>query len=376
MPLGEITVNALNLKQGPFPTVENYFLYIGECATNQDTLLFLNTDSDLDVELGAADSELKRQIVAAKANAGQNWAAAVIPVADGSLWDAAVDLAMNENVRVESIVITTPVTAQADLTAMQAKALGLIATYGRRVSFIAAAVAIDPTAVTGQTWSAYITAVNNLTDTLAADRVQIVPYIFDDAVGIYAGRLCNDQTSVADTPMRVATGSIVGQDQSTLPVDMNGIIYSNAHAKALNDQRFSVPAFYADYEGVYWSDGQVLDVTGGDFTVIENLRVVDKAARMVRIVLIGLLGDRRFNSTPIGEAWAIGKLTRPLREMSRSTVFQGIPFPAELKPPVDGDIAITWITRTQVEVFIKARPFEIPKDITANIVLDLSAPTL
>lgn len=68
-------------------------------------------------------------------------------------------------------------------------------------------------------------------------------------------------------------------------------------------------------------------------------------------------------------------MMRPLREMSRSTVFQGIPFPAELKPPQDGDIVVTWITRTQVEVFMKARPFEIPKEITANIVLDLSAPT-
>tara|TARA_R110002050_G_scaffold57423_3_gene128943 strand:+ start:88555 stop:89685 length:1131 start_codon:yes stop_codon:yes gene_type:complete len=375
MALGEITVNALNLKQGPFPTVENHFLFIGEGATNQDTILFLNTDSDLDVELGSVDSEIKRQVVAAKLNAGQSWAAVVIPLADGSLWDAAVDLAMNENVRVETIVICTPVTAQADLTAMQAKALDLIATYGRRVSFIATAIAIDATPVTGQSWSAYITAINDLTDTLAADRVTIVPYIYNDWAGIYAGRLCNDQTSVADTPMRVATGTIVGQDQSTLPVDKDGIKYSNAHAKALNDQRFTVPAFYADYEGVYCSDGQVLDVVGGDYTVIENLRVVDKAARMVRIVLIGLLGDRRFNSTPAGEAWAISKLMRPLREMSRSTEFQGIPFPAELQSPKDGDIAIAWITRTQVEIFMIARPFSIPKDITANIVLDLSAPT-
>ena len=375
MALGKVAVNALNLKQGPFPTVENYFLFIGECATNQDTLLYLNTDSDLDVELGAVDSELKRQVVAAKANAGQNWACAVIPLADGSLWDAAVDMAMNENVRVEAVVITTPVTAQADLTAMHAKALSLMATYGRRAFFIAAAVAIDPTPTTGQTWSTYIAAVNNLTDTLLADTVSIVPYIYDDAVGIYAGRLCNDQTSVADTPMRVATGTIVGQDQSTLPKDMDGIIYNNAHAKALNDQRFSVPAFYADYEGVYWSDGQMLDAVGGDYTVVENRRVVDKAARMVRIVLIGLVGDRRFNSTPIGEAWALSQLMRPLREMSRSTVFEGIPFPAELQPPKDGDIVITWVTKNEVEIFIKARPFDIPKDLTANIVLDLSAPT-
>ena len=375
MALGKVVVNALNLAQGPFPEVEKYFLFIGECGTNQDTILFLNTDSDLDVELGAADSELKRQVEAAKLNAGVGWAAVVVPVADGLLWDAAVDLVMNANIKAEAVVVCTPVTSQAELTAMHAKSVEINATYGRRLFFIAAAAAIDPTPVSGQTWSDYITALTVYTDSLSAFRVTIVPYIYDDAVGIYCGRLCNQQTSVADTPMRVATGSIVGQDQSTLPVDMNGVIYSNAHAKALNDQRYSVPAFYADYPGVYWSDGEMLDVPAGDYQAIENLRVVDKAARAVRIVLIPLVADRRFSSDPAGEAWAIGKLSRPLREMSRSTVFQGIPFPAELRPPKDGDIAITWITRTQVEVFMKARPFDIPKDITANIMLDLSAPT-
>lgn len=373
MAIPEIVVNALNLSQGEFPTVEKYLLFIGEGATNNDTILFLNTDSDLDVELGAADSEIKRNVEAAKLNAGQNWAAAVIPVADGSLWDAAVDLAMNENVRVEGIVICTPVAAQADLTAMQAKAVEINAEYGRRVFFIAAADAINPAT---QTWAAYITAINDLTDGLSAFRVSVVPYIYNNAVGIYAGRLCNDQVSIADTPMRVRTGSLVGVDQSMLPVDSAGVRYSNAHAKALNDQRFSVPVMFADYEGVYWSDGQTLDAATGDFQVIENLRVVDKAARAVRLVLITLLGDRSFNSTPVGTAWATGKLMRPLREMSKSTVFQGIPFPAELKPPQEGDIAITWKTRTEVEIFMVARPFEIPKAITANIILDLSAPTI
>lgn len=375
MSLGKVTVNALNLAQGPFPTVEKYFLFIGVGATNVDTLLYLNTDSDLDAELGAGDSEIKRQVMAAKLNAGQNWACAAMPLADGALWDGAVNKAMNANVRVEAIVVCTPVAAQADLTAMQAKAEEINATYGRRVLFVAAAVALDPTPITGQNWSEYVIALNLLTDTLSAFRVSLVPYIFDDAVGMYAGRLCNAQVSVADTPMRVATGTVIGQDQSTLPVDKDGIIYSNAHAKALNDQRFSVPAFYPDYPGVYWSDGQMLDVPAGDFQVIENLRVVDKAARAVRLVLISLLGDRRFNSSPVGEAWTLSKLMRPLREMSRSTEFQGIPFPAELKSPMDGDVAITWITRTKVEIFMKARPFAIPKDITANIVLDLSAPT-
>ncbi len=375
MALGKIAVNALNLMQGPFPTVENYFLYIGVGATNVDSLLFLNTDSDLDVELGAADSEIKRQVVAAKANAGQNWACVAIPVADGSLWDPAVDLAMNNNIKVEGIVVCTPVTAQAELTAMQAKAMDLMTTYGRRAFFIAAARAIDSTPGSGENWSTYITDIKNLTDSLSAFRVSIVPYIYDDAVGIYAGRLCNAQTSVADTPMRVATGTIIGQDQSTLPTDKDGIVYSNAHAKALNDQRFSVPAFYADYEGVYWSDGQMLDAVGGDYTVIENLRVIDKAARMVRIILIGLVGDRRFNSTTSGEAWALKKLTRPLRIMSKSTEFNGMTFPSEIQKPKDGDIAITWVTREKVEIYMVAQPYTIPKDLTANIMLDLSDPT-
>lgn len=374
MALGKITVNALNLNQGPFPTIEKYFLFIGEGATNQDTLLFLNTDSDLETELGAADSEIKRQIVAAKANAGQNWACCAIPVADGSLWDAAVDIAMNADIKVEAIVVCTPVSVQADLTAMNTKAETINSTYGRRLFFIAAAAAIDPTPVSGQTWSAYITALTALTTALSAMRVSVVPYIYDDAVGIYAGRLCNDQTSVADSPMRVNTGTLIGQDQSTLPLDMDGIRYNNAHAKGLNDQRFSVPQFYPDYEGIYWSDGQTLDVTTGDYTVIENLRVVDKAARAVRLVLIGLVADRRLNSTPVGEAWAKNKLMRPLYEMSRSGVFLGIPFPAELKPPKDGDIQFNWITRTKVDIYMIARPFEIPKDLTANIILDLSTP--
>ncbi len=375
MSIGNVTVNALNLNQGPFPTVEKYFLFIGVGATNVDSLLFLNTDSDLDVELGAADSEIKRVVTAAKANAGQNWACCAIPVADGALWAAAFDMAMNNNVKVEACVVCTPVANQADLTAMHTKAVDTNTTFGRRLFFIAAAQAIDPTPVTGETWSEYITALTPLTAALSAFRVSVVPLIYTDAVGIYAGRLCNDATSIADTPMRVATGTLVGQDQSTLPTDKDGVIYNNAHAKALNDQRFSVPQFYPDYEGVYWTDGQLLDVATGDYTVVENLRVVDKAARAVRLVLISLLGNRQFNSSPAGTAWATNRLMRPLREMSKSTVFKGIPFPAELKTPQDGDILINWITRTQVEIFMIARPFEIPKSITANIILDLSTPT-
>ena len=374
MALGKITVNALNLAQGEFPTVEKYFLFVGTGPANQNTILFLNTDSDLDAELGSAASELKTQVKAARDNAGQNWACVAIPLANGALWADAVDKAMNANIRVEAVVVTTPITSQSNITDMQTKALEINTVYGRRLFFIACAAAIDPSPTTGQNWSEYITSLQALTNNVSAYRVSVVPMILTDAIGIYAGRLCSYKTSVADTPMRVETGPLVGVDETDLPLDNEGIRYSNAHAEALNDQRFSVPQLYADYPGVFWADGQLLDGPAGDYQVVENLRVVDKAARAVRIVLIGLLGNRRFNSSPVGEAWAISKLMRPLLEMSRSYTFQGIPFPGELKTPQDGDIAINWITRTQVEIFLIARPFEIPKDLTANIVLDLSAP--
>lgn len=374
MALGKITVNALNLAQGEFPTVEKFFLFIGAGTTNQDTVLFLNTDSDLDAELGVATSELKTQILAAKANAGQNWACAAIPVSDGAQWSAAVDIAMNQDVRVEAIVVCTPVTAAAQLTAMQTKAELINSTYGRRVFFIANTREIDPTPSTGDSWSAFIAELTALVSGLSAYRVSVVARIFTDSIGIYAGRLCNDGVSVADSPLRVSTGPLVGVDQAGLPIDNLGIVYDNAHAKALNDQRFSVPQLYADYPGVFWSDGQTLDAPTGDYAAIENLRVVDKAARAVRLVLISLLGDRRFNSTPIGTDFAIAKLSRPLRDMSKSYSFFGIPFPADIYPPADNAIQIQFVTRTQVQVFMQVRPFEIPKDITANIILDLSAP--
>jgi hypothetical protein len=372
MALGKVTVNALNLSQGAFPTVEKYFLFVGVAPSNVGTLVFLNTDSDLDAALGVASSDLKTQIKAAKANAGQNWACVAAPVVDGTLWAPAVDKAMNEAVKVEAVVVCSPVTAAANITAMQTKALDINTSFGRRVFFMASTIAIDPTAGTGQTWSTYITAQTALVTGLKCERVVVVPRIYTDSLGILAGRLCNYSTSIADTPMRIETGALVGQDITTLPLDNTGVRYNNAHAKALNDLRFSVPQLYADYPGVYWTDGQTLDAPAGDYQVIENLRVVDKAARAVRIVLISLVGNRRFNSSPIGEAWAIINLMRPLLEMSRSYTFAGIPFPAELQVPKDGDVAIQWITNTQVQVFLKVRPFSIPKDITANIVLDLS----
>ncbi|EPM83861.1 DUF2586 family protein, partial [Pseudomonas syringae] len=40
--------------------------------------------------------------------------------------------------------------------------------------------------------------------------------------------------------------------------------------------------------------------------------------------------------------------------------------------PKDGDIVLTWTSKTSVVAYLKLRPLNCPKDLTANIALDLS----
>jgi len=47
-------------------------------------------------------------------------------------------------------------------------------------------------------------------------------------------------------------------------------------------------------------------------------------------------------------------------------------FPGEITQPKDGDIVINWLSKTAVVAYLTLRPLNCPKDITANIALDLS----
>lgn len=372
MALGSVTVTGENQQQGAPTAIEKYFLFVGVAPEGVGELVYLNTQSDLDAALGAAASALKTQVAAARANGGQSWACVAAPVASAADWETAVDLALADGPSVEAVVLCFPVPDQAAITAYQTKAVEILG-QGRRLWFVVAAAAIVASGEGAQTWGDYATALSALTTGVVAERVMVVPQIFPDTLGILAGRLCRHDVSVADSPMRVATGSLIGRDQGAFPVDSAGVRYGNAHAQALNDARLTVPQTYPDYPGVYFSDGQTLDGPTGDYAVIENLRVVDKAARAVRLILIGMVADRKLNNSPDSEAWAVNKMGAPLRAMSKSYTFQGVPFVADIEPPKDGDIAIQWVTRTQVSVYLKVTPYNAPKSINAYILLDLSA---
>lgn len=365
--LGRIQVNNLNLIQGELPSVESYFLFVGRGAgTNEGKLVTMTQDTDLDAVLGAATSNLKTQIEAARLNAGQNWFGCVIPLAAAATWAAAVDFAM-ERTSVEAIVVTDPVTAAADLEAMQAKAESIMARYMRPVFFIPCSRA--PLAT--ESWAEFMDVLRPITANVAADQVNPVATIWGPEVGAYAGRLANRSVTVADSPMRVATGALVGV-WTARPEDKDGVILDMSVLSALDKARWSVPQWYPDYPGVYWGDGNVLDVPGGDYQAVENLRVVQKAMRRIYPLAVARVADRRLNSTPVSIAAAKTYFMRPLRAMSHSRKILGLVFPGEIEPPKDDDIVITWPGKYSVEIWLTVRPYNSPKDITCNILLDLT----
>ncbi|RNM52898.1 DUF2586 family protein, partial [Salmonella enterica] len=133
---------------------------------------------------------------------------------------------------------------------------------------------------------------------IAEKSVQLVPRLWGNEPGVLAGRLCNRAVTIADSPARVKTGPLLSLGSDELPKDGAGATLELATLQALEAQRYSVSMWYPDYDGFYWSDGRTLDVEGGDYQSIETLRIVDKAARRVRLLAIGKIADRSLNSTP------------------------------------------------------------------------------
>ena len=364
-----VQINNLNQMQGPVTEVERHLLFIGSAPNNTGKLLSLNTQSDFDTLLGEADSELKTNLQAARDNAGQNWtAAAYVLPGNGDWLDAAREAQLTQSF--EGIVVLGQVWDEATINAAHALNQELIAQWGRWQFLLLAVPGIDNDSVTGEVWADYEATLAALQDGIKADSIALIPQLWPNLIGVYAGRLCNRAVSVADSPCRVKTGALVGLGNK--PKDKDGIPLPLATLQTLEQNRYSVPMWYPDYDGLYWADGRQLDAEGGDYQVIENLRVAYKVARRVRIRAIARIGDRSFNSTPGSTAAAITYFGKDLREMARAITINGQPFPGDIASPQDGDISIQWIAKNLVSVYVVVRTMDCPKGIAVNIMLDLS----
>lgn len=366
MSLGTVQINNLNLGQGDITAVERHFLFIGRAGIADEESQLYSVGAQTDLEKVFADSPLREQLIAAQLNAGQNWTAAVYPLADGESIFSAIDRA-NEVQSFETIVLCDEQTTDVQISTTHDALVSLKATLGRFVSALIAVPGID---VATQTWAQYEAASVALQSGIAADLVVLVPQLHGNNVGVLAGRLCDRSVSIADSPMRVATGSVLGLGLA--PIDSANEPLSLATLTTLSTARFSVPQWYSDFQGVYWGDAQTLDAVGGDYQYLEHLRSVHKASRQVRVLAIRRVGNRALNSTPNSIELNKSYFMKPLREMSKSSTILGTPFPGEIKPPVEGDIDIVWTSNKAVTLYLVVRPYNSPKEITVNILLDLS----
>lgn len=361
-----VQVNNQQQMQGPISEIERHLLFVGNGTVNVGKLLSLNSQSDLDTLLGAADSVLKANIAAAMTEAGQNWTASALVIAEGAYWDEAV-LEVQSVGSWEGVVLLIDGVDRVQITDAQALRNDLIAKHGRWVWMMLAVAGIDSK---NESWSEYEAAMTALTANVAAPGVMVVPQLHGTNAGALAGRLCNRSVTIADSPMRVKTGALTTLGAN--PVDADGVELSLATLQTLDAARLSVPCWYPDYAGIYWADGNMLEVDGGDYQVIEYVRVTDKVARRMRKRGIARIADRALNSTPGSIAAAILYFGRDLREMSRTATIAGIQFPGEIMPPADGDIVIAWESKTAVAIYVQVQPYDCPKKITINILLDLN----
>ncbi|MGB0894026.1 MAG: DUF2586 domain-containing protein [Parashewanella sp.] len=365
MSLGKVQVNNLNLGQGDLPSLERHFLFIGRAGHADEESKLFSVNSQTDIEADFKNGVLRDQLVAAQANAGQNWTGAAYCLAADEDWQDAVDRA-NETQSFEAVVLCDVLTTAAQIKAAHDKVFSLQAKLGRFVFVMIATAGINKTT---QTWSDYEAAQAALVKDIAKHLVIPVPQLHGNNLGVLAGRLATRRASIADTPMRTETGPTL--KLGAAPVDKNEKPLELSTLGTLAKNRLSVPQWYPDLEGVYWGDGSTLDAKGGDYQYIEHLRPVLKASREVRILAIQRIGNRRLNSTPNSIEQHKTYFMTPLRRMSKTHTIGDDTFPGDIKPPKDGDISINWLTKKNVTIGMLVRPYSSGKEITVNLALDL-----
>lgn len=405
MGLGKVTVNNINQYQNSPDEVERRFVYIGKTSIsalqNVVTAVSSNTDleklftSEVAAEESAEESDGEaikstasqttdtesysyKDLLAGQVNAGQNWTAAYVGLADDGAWQDALDMVIKTQIGYEAVIICDPVTEPAQLEAAKTKMAEVQSKKAQYMFAMMRTLPIDDTPdpdplvgdETGQTWAQYITSLETLVTDFVAERVMCIPTLFDNDLGILAGRLCNRIVTVADSPMRTATGTLIGMGSpktDKTQAEMPDTIFSTLDASG-----FSVPQTYPGEKGWYWADGNTFDLETGDYKLIENLRVVLKACRQVYKISVPTIANRALNNSPKGLENHKALYQKPLRIMANSTQINGVPFPGEIYPPGENAIEINWINDQKVIIYVTVRPYNSPKDITVGVGIDLS----
>lgn len=366
MAQGKVSVIDRNLDQTTPAGVERKALFIGTdvlASVTKDQMLAVNSKSNIDELLGNRGS-LREQVLAAQRNGGNDWFAYVYPASSLANMNAIIDQKSAE------LVVITDAVAATGLAAFFGNAKGLanyqLQTNARRIAVLFSVEAVAAAA----TWAAHKTALVNAVSGLEGYRVAVVPLVHGNDLGCLVGRLCRADVSIADSPMRTATGAVTGLGDAIEDTDGNTI--SSAELAELDEAGFTCTQTYPDYPGVYFGDCNLFDKPTGDFQVIEYLRPLDKAARAVRLLAIAKVANREFNSTPESTEAHKTYFAKPLREMAQTKTVGNAVLPGDILPPKADAVTIVWTSKTAVEIYLKVQPYNSPKEIKAFIALDLS----
>jgi hypothetical protein len=350
--LGKVTVNTGAIGPGTFPEPEGVALFIGEVTAGDGVAAPIGLNTDL-VALFTS-GELVDTIEHARANGGPRWKGYAIGHTNLETWEDVIDAGLAA-VTPEMIVVCKPVTAAAELTALQARAVTEL-NLARRLFFLAAFRGIG-----AEDWATYLAAAQAVTTGVDAQRVQVVPLLYGSELGAFAGRLALHafETKINRSPMRVRSGSVL--NPGAKPADSGAVPLDIATLEALDTARFSVFQWYEGKEGIYFANANTLESAGGDFPVAEWLRVTDKGARRVRLEAISAIADDTVRNTPAGNAAFATRLASPLRAMAIA---------GELEPLAADAVTVAWIDASTVQVYMTVRARNAPKDITVSIQLD------
>ncbi|MCD9491348.1 DUF2586 family protein [Photobacterium phosphoreum] len=368
--LGTVSVSSKNGYQNTVNEIERRFVFIGKTAEAalQNTVTHLNARSDIDALFkgkGKATDTLYNTLVAAQLNGKTNWSASFVGLTSDGNWASALMLA-NTLLSYEAVVLIDPMANKAAIEAVSAEMASI---ESKQARYMFAMTCIAPV-TTKQSWSEYESAAVGIITGINAPRIMCVPTLFGNDIGVLAGRLCDRSVTIADSPMRVKTGALLGLGPSAL--DKNSQPFPETLLAVLDTNRFSVPQTYPGEQGWYWADGNTLDIETGDFKVIEYLRIVLKACRNVYKIALPTIADRALNSSPQSIARNKALYMKPLLQMATPVKINNASFPGEIEPPKESAVEINWVTDKKTEIYISIRPIGCQKDINIGVGIDLS----
>lgn len=363
----KVNVNNLNLSQIPAEGSDKIvmFVYQGEAQhANLDQVISINSQSDLKEVISENDTVAYRSVYAAQIAGGQSWnayALGLTDIDDADLLDTLKDyMKLYQPEGMCLMGMTLDWDAANEISGVIADVQAMFVGLHNSDAIDAFCILELPDKPVADTWAEFTVKATTELDGLVAANILAVPAFHKTNAGVLAGRLCSPLASIADSPRRTKTGSILGLELPQVGLD-------GAALETLSNIRLGVPNTFANYDGQYWGNGRTLDGATGDFQEIEYLRPLWKAAKKVRALGIASIGDRTFNNSSESIEAHKNLFKKPLKDMSKP-----MPDVGEIRPPKSDAVDIIWDGLKKANVYLKVQPWNSAEVITFNFSLDLS----